>query len=47
MPQETQEVVMTLGKNEKHYLAGALHLATGKLLPCLALVKTMDCFAIS
>ena len=32
MPQGTQVEVMTPGKNEKHYLAGALHLATGKLL---------------
>jgi putative transposase len=35
MPEGTQEAVMTPGKNEKHYLAGALHLATGKLLYCL------------
>jgi putative transposase len=35
MPQGTQAEVMTPGKNEKHYLAGALHLATGKLLYCL------------
>jgi putative transposase len=32
MPQGTQAEVMTPGKNEKHYLAGALHLATGKVL---------------
>ena len=32
MPQGTQAEVMTPGKNEKHYLAGALPLATGKLL---------------
>jgi transposase len=31
MPQGTQGEVMTPGKNEKHSLAGALHLATGKL----------------
>jgi hypothetical protein len=31
MPQGTQAEVMTPGKNEKSYLAGALHLATGKL----------------
>ena len=35
MPQGTQEEVMTPGQNEKHSLAGALHLATGKLLYCL------------
>jgi hypothetical protein len=35
MPQGTQAEVMTPGKNEKHSLAGALHLATGKLLYCL------------
>jgi transposase len=35
MPQGTQAKVATPGKNEKHYLAGALHLATGKLLYCL------------
>ena len=32
MPQGTQAEIMTPGKNEKHYLAGALHLATGKVL---------------
>src|SRR5215467_15730056 len=35
MPQGTQAEVMTPGKNEKPYLAGALHLATGKVLYCL------------
>jgi transposase len=35
MPQGTQAEGMTPGKNETHYLAGALHLATGKLLYCL------------
>jgi len=32
MPQGTQDEIMTPGTNEKHYLAGALHLATGKVL---------------
>ena len=32
MLQGTQEEVRTPGTNEKHYLAGALQLATGKLL---------------
>ena len=32
MPPGTQAEIMTPGKNEKHYLAGALHLATGKWL---------------
>jgi putative transposase len=35
MPKGSQEEGMTPGQNEKHYLAGALHLATGKILPCL------------
>jgi putative transposase len=35
MPQGTQEEIMTPGTNEKHYLAGALHLATGQVLYCL------------
>ena len=35
MPQGTQEEVMTPGKNEKHSLAGAWPLATGKVLYCL------------
>ena len=35
MLQGTQEEIMTPGTNEKHYLAGALHLATGKVLYCL------------
>jgi transposase len=34
MPKGSQEEVMTPGKNEKHYLAGALNLATGKILHC-------------
>jgi putative transposase len=32
MRQGTQEEIMTPGTNEKHYLAGALHLPTGKIL---------------
>jgi transposase len=44
MPQGTQEEVMTPGKNEKHYLAGALHLATGKLLYCLGTRKNNGLF---
>jgi len=35
MPQGTQDEIMTPGTNEKHYLAGALHLATGQVLYCL------------
>ena len=31
MPKGSQEEVMTPGKNAKHYLAGALNLATGKI----------------
>lgn len=34
MPKGTQELVMTPGINEQHYLAGALHLTTGTLLHC-------------
>jgi len=44
MPQGTQEEVMTPGTNEKHYLAGALHLATGKLLYCLGPRKNNGLF---
>ena len=44
MPQGTQEEVMTPGKNEKYYLAGALHLATGKLLYCLGPRKNNGLF---
>jgi transposase len=40
MPKGTQEEVMTPGKNEKHYLAGALNLATGAILHCLGPRKT-------
>ena len=32
MPQGTQAEGMTPGTNEKHSLAGALHLATGQVL---------------
>lgn len=35
MPQGTQVEIMTPGKNEKHSLAGALHLTTGQVLYCL------------
>ena len=35
MPKGSQEEVMTPGKKAKHYLAGALNLATGKILHCL------------
>jgi len=34
-PKGSQEKVMTPGQNDKHSLAGALHLATGKILHCL------------
>ena len=44
MPQGTQEEVMTPGKNGKHYLAGALQLATGKLLYCLGPRKNNGVF---
>lgn len=44
MRQGTQEEVMTPGTNEKHYLAGALHLATGKLLYCLGPRKNNGLF---
>jgi putative transposase len=44
MPQGTQEEVMTPGTNEKHYLAGALHLATGTLLYCLGPRKNNGLF---
>jgi putative transposase len=39
-PQGTQVEVMTPGTNEKHYLAGALELATGTLHHCLGPRKT-------
>ena len=44
MPQGTQEEVMTPGKNEKHDLAGAVHLATGKVLYCLGPRKNNGLF---
>jgi putative transposase len=44
MPQGTQAEVMTPGKNEKHYLAGALHLAPGKGLYCLGPRKNNGLF---
>jgi transposase len=40
MPKGTQMPVMTPGTNEKYYLAGALDLATGALLHCVAARKT-------
>ena len=44
MPKGSQEEVMTPGKKEKHYLAGALNLTTGKLLHCLGPRKTNALF---
>jgi putative transposase len=44
MPQGTQLAVMTPGQNQKHYLAGALDLATGTLLYCLGPRKTNALF---
>jgi putative transposase len=44
MRQGTQEEIMTPGTNEKHYLAGALQLATGKLLYCLGPRKNNGLF---
>ena len=44
MLQGTQDEIMTPGKNEKHYLAGALHLATGRLLYCLGPRKNNGLF---
>ena len=39
-PKGSQEEVMTPGKNEKPYLAGALNLTTGEILHCLGPRKT-------
>src|SRR5262249_27937177 len=44
MPHGTQAEIMTPGKNEKHSLAGALHLATGKWLYCLGPRKNNGLF---
>jgi hypothetical protein len=44
MPKGTQELIMTPGKNAKHYLAGALNLATGAILHCLGPRKTNALF---
>jgi putative transposase len=44
MPRGTQVEVMTPGTNEKHYLAGALELATGTVHHALGPRKTNDLF---
>src|SRR5919106_4766084 len=44
MPKGTQQTVMTPGNHEKHYLAGALDLATGALLHSVAARKTNALF---
>jgi putative transposase len=44
MPKGTQLAVMTPGTNEKHYLAGALDLATGTLRHCSGPRKTNALF---
>jgi putative transposase len=44
MPKGTQVQVMTPGTNDKHYLAGALNLATGTLHHCVGPRKTNALF---
>ena len=44
MLQGTQAEILTPGTNETHYLAGALHLATGKVLYCLGPRKNNGLF---
>jgi transposase len=44
MRQGTQAEIRTPGTNEKYYLAGALHLATGKVLYCLGPRKNNGLF---
>src|SRR2546425_635332 len=44
MPKGRQEEVLTPGKNEKHYLAGALRLETGQVLHCLGPRKNNGLF---
>jgi putative transposase len=44
MPKGTQTTIMTPGQNQKHYLAGALDLTTGRLLHCLGPRKTNALF---
>jgi putative transposase len=44
MPKGRQLAVMTPGTNEKHYLAGALDLATGTVHHCLGPRKTNELF---
>jgi putative transposase len=44
MPRGSQDEVSTPGQNEKHYLAGALNLATGQLLHCLGSQKNNALF---
>jgi putative transposase len=43
-PKGVQVEVMTPGQNEKHYLAGALDVTTGRLLHCLGARKTNALF---
>ena len=40
MPKGSHLAIMTPGQHRKHYLAGALDLATGTLHPCLGPRKT-------
>ena len=44
MPKGPQTTIMTPGQNQKHYLAGALELTTGRLLHCLGPRKTNALF---
>jgi putative transposase len=44
MPKGSQEEVLTPGQNEKHYLAGALNLTTGKIFYWLGSRKTNALF---
>jgi putative transposase len=44
MPQGEPVKLMTPGQNQKHYLAGALELKTGRMVHCLGLRKTNALF---
>ena len=43
-PKGAREIVMTPGQHAKHYLAGALNLATGQVVHCLGLRKNNELF---
>jgi putative transposase len=46
MPQGERVKLVTPGQNQKHYLAGALELKTGRMMHCVGVCKTNALFRV-